>query len=459
MAHIAEHILSNLSQRDRGILISAVNEFEQEAAAPVRVLKPNAGRTATRSLSNWLGDSSRMNQYPGFMEEDCETKGITILTSSYNSEAHVSPPNYNYLHLPNDVFANYVADTEVEVHTPNMTTGHIEAAGGISLWCVYNDVTYVYGEIYENGRVSFLPMSFESCFVYGDLDFSALLFNAILDNASDEARAAALIRRESIQREIFTRMMEDQGNIIITDLRNKIAETSSTIGETEVQLTNARFDANQMGQQLAHLIEDQGTLSTEEINEEWDAIQKHTSVKSFFLGKSSNDQEGETARQCRRREERGESVDRTSELGAYLQLRTELLWIEHPETGRKIPLGEFEISMKFGNNVLSIKNLSNSQGRWDHPHVESNMLCAADYGSTITTLLRERKLSSLTGIVFSILKTLTMTDITAVNNMKLWEEDDDRKRRENDWPAWSSTEVEHPLLLEEADNDSDEDEE
>lgn len=459
MPHFADNIARQLNPRNYEDLQTQVREFEQSVGAPVRVLYPGDGRTVAGMLSGWSGSYANMDNYPGFTEQDRDDKGITIMFGSWNSEVHVGPSYYDNVYLPAEMFEEYTRtrEAEIEVRTPEMTVEQIENAGGIPLVAQRsNGADCIYGELYENGRLVFLRMAVGQYTNWARGNYQALIFNAIMENFSEESREAARIRREEMQRELFTRLMEDQGNLAVIELRKRAADTSSIIGEAEVTLTNARIDAEQIGRQLAYLLDEQGELSREEIQEEWDAIQKHASVASFTMGKGGGS-ELERQRQRRRREERGEPAE-GAQSNAWLKLKTKLLWITHPETGRKVPLGEFEITLDFGNNTLHIKNMTNAQqeGRWDHPHVERGRLCAADYGSTITELLRARKLAGMTGMVFAILKTLTMADVTAVNNMRQWEETDDRVRRENGWPAWQEGEDEHPMITtNEEDNDGD----
>lgn len=448
-------VRGSLNQHNMEDLVNQVTEFEQTIGAPIRVITPGGARTVSRNLTNWSGASGNMESYPGFTEQDRDDKGITILLGSWNSEAHVGEGQYEYLYFDEDMYNVFSRDreTEMEVRTPSVRAEAIEEHGGVPLVShTRNGNESVYGEVYENGRVVFLRITFGQYTNWGTANYQALIFNAIEENFSEEAREAANVRREEMQRELFTRLMEDQGNLAVIELRKKAADVSSIIGESEVTLTNARIDAEQIGKQLAYLLNEQGELSREEIKDEWEAIQKHSSVASFTIGKSGSN--GESDRQRRRREERGEPVG-DALTSAWLKLKTKLLWITHPQTERKVPLGEFEITLDFTNNTLLIKNLTNAQqeGRWDHPHVERGRLCAADYGSTITQLLRQRKLAGMTGMVFSILKTLTIADYTAVNNMRQFEETDDRVRRENGWPAWEADEEEHPMITTQEEDD------
>lgn len=466
MPFIQENITSRLGAQHRTDVINTFTEFEREIGAPVRIMQAGDSRTLSRSLQAWSGESANMKHYlDAFTPEQRDSTGITIHLASWNSEVNDAPGGFRYVYLHEGLYKEWSrarSTVEFEVEAPDFSEDDILAAGGVPLiarnngwdngWEAREDE--IYGEVYE--RVAFLYFNLKQYTDWGRANYQELFLDALIENASEELREAARIRREAEQREVFTRMMEDQGNVQLVELRNKSADIARTRAEAEVTLTNAKIDAEQLALQLHYLIEQQGELSSEEIQSEWDAIRNHASVKTFTLGKSGGDSEELTERERRRRENRGE--DSTGLTSSWLKLQTELLWIEHPRSGRKIPLGEFDIKLNFGVNTLEIKNRTNPQGRWDHPHVENGRLCAADYASTITELLRKRKLAGMTGMVFSILKTLTMDDMTAVNNMKLWEENDDRVRRENGWPDWAEGEGEHPLLAadnagEEADSD------
>lgn len=461
MPFIEPNIASQINARNLTDLQSAVHEFELTIGAPVRVLKPEASRTVTRMVDNWSGQSANMEYYPNFTEQDRDEKGYTILMGSYNADVQGGHEGYRWCYLDQRFYPNWNRNStaaEIEVRLPEINPGLVEQADGIPLSADTErngePITTTYGELYD--RIAFLIFTPYQVTNWGAVDWSALLFDHIIENISPEAKAAADQRRAEVAREAFTRMMEDQGNMAIIELRKKADQISTRRGELEELLVNAKHDQQQIGTQLTYLLDSEGEMTAAEINAEWDAIARHAKVKSFTCGKAAVQSQQVEAPRRRRRSEEGRETG-SELLGGWLKIRTEPLFLIRPDTKRKVPLGEYEITMHFGANSLSIKNVTNAQseGHVDHPHVAGGRLCAADYGTTITELLRKRKLAGMTGMVFNILATLTMSDGTAVGRFRLFEEADDRVRRENGWPAWEDGEDEHPSLQDSQSGESD----
>jgi len=450
---IAEHIRNNLNRVNFNHLKDAGEALEATIGAPVRFLMPEGPRTVDGYTRRWTGNSSSMEHYPGFTEEDRDDKGVTVLFSSYN-EAHEGTARWRYLWVPATAWepAYEAAPFEWELYLPeSMGPETIENMGGIPLNWHTEHGESTYGELHE-GRVMFIAFAAGYPYNWGSWNWEQQ-FQPIVDNASPEARAAAAERMAARNREQFVQIIRDQGNIAITELRQKGAAVTQQIGEHQERLVNLLADKEQLGNQLAQLLASEGELTQEEIDREWELIEQNVNIERVMLGKTGGvlPRENRRQRENREQEEREGLRNPVTQQVGYMKLYTRMLYLQNPETQREMPLGKMEITLDFGTNTLRIKNLTHRmENRWDHPHVSEEGLCDADFRTTITELLRQRQVAPMANMVFNILRVVTLTDPWGHNNLPLWEEADNRWRRENGHPEWSPDEDIHPLKAAEA---------
>ncbi len=423
MSYIGGNIKEYLSRQNKDDLETAVNNLEQTAGVPIRFTMPGQTRRLSTALEPWTGATADMAHYPGHTEEERDTEGITIYCQSHNADAFDSPLwRYQRYTLDSSYWLNWTYDEPavVEFEVPGAATAEaIEAAGGIPL--VATDGEHPYAEIYENGRAVYFRFNPSNFTNTARANWQTLLFDAIIENISPEARAEAQARRRAQVRETFQSLMIDQGNQEREQLRGRIDEMAVRVAEREETLVSERTRYNELNRQLAWFIENEGEMSEEQIQREWDALERHTKIEHFTLGQTGENR--------------------------WLKFTTEFLYLDHPVTGRKIPLGEYDVTLNFGRGYIRVNNKTQKFGGWDHPHIEQGRICAGEFATTLTTLLQERKLAGLSNILFSIFGTLTMNDNVAVNNCSQFIAADDERRRQNNWPAWTEGEAEHPMVL------------
>lgn len=432
-----------------------VQRLEDSFGAPVRVLQPEAKRTVEGHTRAWSGASALMEHYPGYTEQERDEKGLTILFSSYN-EAHMGRSRWLTLRVPVTQYDPPIErgeDLYWEIHRPEITADQVREKGGEPL--VFQSEEYgeqLYGEMYE-GRVMFVHFAVNYVYEWnGNFKWDET-FDMFMQYADPAARAAAQERERQRNRELFTQIVVDQGNAAVLDLRQQGAELTREKGELQERLVNLDADHKQVGEQLHILLTRQAELTDDEVKREWDALERNTQVERFVLGRTTQQRRETVAqRRQRQREERDGLIPPALDANVgYLKLYTKMLYITNPDNGREMPLGKMELVLDFGSNTLRIFNLTHKQENvWDHPHVNRGELCAADFRTTITQLLRQRKIAAMAAMVFNILRVITTEhDDWGRNNILTWEAVDDRWRQANGHPEWTADEEVHPLKAQE----------
>jgi hypothetical protein len=179
--------------------------------------------------------------------------------------------------------------------------------------------------------------------------------------------------------------------------------------------------------QLDILLDQSGEMDSDSIMREWDAIVRHEKVDAFRIDRNHM-----------RSDETGDIVD-----NPRIRISTKDLMIRNPRTDRIMPLGRFDIHLNFGAGNVRFHNRTLILGGHDHPHIRDGQLCAGDFATTLTTLLRQRRLAGLVNMVFQVLGVITPTDDWG-RLVLMWEEHDDDRRRQNGWAPWRQGEAEYP---------------
>jgi hypothetical protein len=426
-------------------LSEVLGEMEAERNAPIRVIFGREGGRALNRIHSWNGESGNVEHYqPGTTSDDLRESGITIISHGYNDALNPTGVRYESISsglLVDEWRRNYNANEyptcKFRVNGPD--EGAIEGAGGIPL--KLDDK--LIGEIYDNGRALFTHFNFTQIDGYGLPNFEPLLLGPLREFASPEAIAAARQRNEERQRQVFARMMQERGDAALVNINQERDQVAGRLGTVQEEMVNLNATRDQLDAQLAYLLAQRGEMEAEAIDREWSAITRNVNVERFTIG-----------------QDQAEVYPRGMQANTWLKVYTKDLWFTNPENNRKMPLGKFEIKMNFGANTLEIHNITNQQQgnnnggvfnanentKWDHPHVREGKLCTAEFATAITQQLRDRQLAGMTNMLFTILRTVTLEDNWGRNNVLLWEQADDRYREQNNWPAWTPDETEHPAL-------------
>lgn len=435
MAWIAPALLGNLNQENQDSLRDAIASFEQEIGAPVRVMEPGDTRIPSRMLGSWNGNSGNMRHYEGFTEEDRDERGISISFYTWNTEQ--GEPRYRMIQFPGDMFTRHgagqggntqrQAEAGVELEWFTNSTEEVETAEGVAL--TFDDNTEPWGALY-GGRALYIGIGVYSVCRWGIPNWDAWLFQPIREAADPAVREEAARRREARSRRMFEELMQDQGNIAVTALRTELNMEYDQFAEAQERIVNLKANIDQRNRQLEILLEQDGELTPEQIEREWTSIHNIAGVRSVMFGQGSN-----------------VMANGNQMANPWMRIDTDDLWLEHPRNGRKLPLGQFSLFLNFGLHTVRINNNTmRMEGQWDHPHVREGKLCVGEYGPTITSLLRQRKLAAMTNMVFRILRGVNLDDRWGRNNIRLWLDHDDEQRRAHDWPAWVQGEETHPML-------------
>lgn len=436
--HIAQYILENISADMQDALVAQGRAFEEETGYPVRMLAPNGeSRTVHGMLQAWSGSSADLDQYvDGVTTDIMRDHGVTILSHSWNNaqSEHRPAPIGNPQEYPLDWLTH---NRERHNRPLNYYTGSVEEIeahdDGVPLFFSGNE-TQPFGSIYD-GRLIFVGWEINSWYQVGTPDFDKLFFDPVREGVDPERRAEAQARRREQARIVFSTVLKEHHSLATNELSEKIGTITQKIGSAEEELVRDRANAADFSRQLDAILANQVTMSDEDIAAEWEKLAEMANVKDFSFSKVPAVNEF------------GEHVEGSAQ--NLMQVNTDLLWLEDPDTGRKLPLGEFRFDLNFDAYSVRMNNKTHKQrGEWDHPHVQNGELCAGDFRSTITSMLMRREIGGMVGLVFNVLRVVTLRDEWGGAHMPFWIDADDELRREKGWPAWSGDEESHPMLAE-----------
>lgn len=456
--YIADRVLNSLRPVSIDSLREAMQRLEDDVGAPVRILQPEDGREVQRNLSSWQGIAGEMGHYPGYTEEDRDERGITILSYAWN--ANLTGNEWRHIQAPLDLIGDNWRPRADQTEPPSFevygsTAPQIESSGGIPMLFDDNPES-CWGAFYEQ-RLLYIHIYVGYIDRWGTPNWDHWFMDMIRESIDPEFRIQVEQRRQERQQSVFQQMMQEHGDHAIQELRERSAELGSTIGSCEQRLANDRSQFQTVGRQLDILLSDEDTMTDTQIGREWDALMRHTKVKTITFGEDRQEDP-----------ETGEVVD-----NPYMRVDSEDLWFTVPEVpdgrepyqggvwdhiGRHMPLGQFTITLNFGSGTTFIRNNTHRMGnRWDHPHVSEGQLCTGEFGRTITQMLQRRQLAPMLNMIFQILSVTTLTDEWGGRNILLWVEHDEELRREHDWPAWQADEEQHPLLVQQEQEDTTDD--
>lgn len=440
-----------------------LGDLEATLGVPIRALHLGQEARDRAGHTTWRGAARELQHYAeGTTEEDFHEKGITIFLSSWNDNNDDRPggvaPGWQYgqFNIDDMVTAGrgrYETGGDPLPHDQQLeyygyTTEQIAQMDCIGV--EENGVHVV--DLWDQGRCVYVSPALFVAANYGYIDWFKYITEPIQQATDPEALARAREAMAERARIAFTAMMEDRGDAAIEEARQKAAQYAIEAAELQEKLVNAHGNREQYARQLMFLLEQEGDLTEEMVTKEWEGITRNVNVERFTAGQN-----------------RAEDAFVQRE-NPWLKVFTKDLFLTNPNTGRKLALGKYEVTMNFGSNTLRIRNLTMPQhggtgfdaararegvGQWDHPHVLNGKLCTAEFATAITQLLRDRKLAQMTNMMFSILGTVTLDDNWGQHNIRLWEEADTNLRAEKGWPAWTADETEHPMeaALREENND------
>lgn len=427
MAFIARNVERNLGTRRHKALQEAANQFEQDMAAPLRITQPGDTREIDRALTTWAGETGQVNYYPGFTEADIYERGVTIFM--YGWEADLTQ-QIRRVTVPGNMWEDGADGYFLEFYTAE--AANITQRGGVPL-TFPDQPDQPWGSVYHNGRVLFIGAPVDMLNNYGRPMWNKWLFDPLREQADPAIREAAAQRREEIARRTFADIMKDQGNVAVETLREQMETQYEEFADAQEIATNLKATLDQNNRQLTLLLKQEGEMTDEQIRAEWDKLGTFPLLDSFTFGKQQAEVPfGEGYKEC-----------------DYMRLRTKEIWLDDPENeGRKLPLGEYTITLNFGlNSVRIINDTRKQEGTWDHPHVRNGKLCVGEFGPTITNLLRQRKIGAMTNMLFRLLRIIrTENDDWGRNALPVWRAADDQLREREGWPAWEPGEATHPLL-------------
>jgi len=458
MPYFDERLSRNFSAVNVRAIEQAATELETARAAPVRVIAGTGDRFSIENHNHWRGyvRSERYYSVP-IADHTFAESGITWYINAY-------PELYIPGHEAEWTYATFAPDEVLEARnargeetescelellrfTDEAMDEFLSAHPEVSWQPIelddINGNTARMGELFDNGRLIFAGFGVQNLNYWGIAKWKELFCDPAVLLGDPNLMREAAERQAEASRQAFIRMMEDRGDATITECRKARDNYAIEVAKAQEAIVIAEGNRNSYDRQLEYLLDqlDGDELTDAMVNEEWEGITRNVNVDHFLAGENRA-----TAENVWGEREGGREVP-----NPYLKVFTKHLWLTNPESGRKLPLGEFEVTMNFGTNQLRIKNLTRRGSReglnWDHPHVRESRLCSAEYTTAITTLLRDRKLANMTNMMFTILGTVTLNDPWGRNNIRIWEQMDDEERQSKGWSPWSADEDEHPLAI------------
>lgn len=188
----------------------------------------------------------------------------------------------------------------------------------------------------------------------------------------EEARQAfADLARERHDGALNELEAQIRGNVeMVTDYRRRMTDTERVLVQQRAQIDAILADA-------------EAPRTQDELLEEWEVIMRNVHVTDINM--------------------RGRTLIVTTD-GLYLPHPT------NPDTIEPALLGEYEIALDFGTNTVKVKNLTNAQGRYDHPHVHGGSFCAGSWGGTVEQLLSQRQCAAAVNFLVEVLQTCNHRD-------------------------------------------------
>ena len=428
MAYIQDNIAGQINRHMMANFRETLDSFEQAVAGPIRVLGPmqgQQGRSLSFCSSPWRAGSQPTSptHHPNWTAEDIAERGFTILFGDFVREfgrnvdvdtVYVEDEWYTqsnrdlenrYLYdVPdlrgrqNDAWRDYVR--EHGEPAMRLSTGY-GGAGEVATMMLVDRTLFIsfpLNGIYQYARRDRADNDNGTFTYHMNWEYAQQF---VIEAMDPEARERAAEARRERDRLWFHEALRDRGNVVIRTLRHEIEDSTLRLIEAQRTVSEETTTLTQRQQYLDTLL-DQGEdeITQERADGELQAILDHAKVERIEV-RNINTTDPATGQRTRTQ---------------CLDVWTVPLDITVPSSGETVYLGKFKITFDFGRSRVTVHNLDNAQddgrgnGRIDHPHVRNGDLCAAEYASTITTLLRRREPASAVNMLIHILGQVTERD-------------------------------------------------
>jgi hypothetical protein len=381
--HFAPHVQTNLEA------------LEQELGRPIRLL--NAGG---RTYANKAWSTAMIRGCTGFTAEQCREEGLTVWS-------------YGSLHQ-----IRYRDDRQTYDGGGGLFTAGIEESGytfydmltmpdSPADWVadpLTTDNGFLFGEVGERVVVWHLPFM-----SYRDTSFDMLLKGPLLKSIDTEFLAGLVERRASHTRDAFVRFAMRVSNEGLEALRREVGSLMTKNSRAIAEAARTKVELRSKQRMLDTLMADEDEVSEPQMLETWGKLLDDPRIENVHF----------------------DSANR-------VVLDTIGLDLTHPTTGQTVYLGKMRwIIAADGSDMCEVHNLDNARGGFDHPHVNMNLPCFGELGSTIFTLIKQGKLYPAVELIFAFLGSINLQDDWARRAAFWFEDPMDSPRRE---PVLTDTE-------------------
>ncbi len=184
-------------------------------------------------------------------------------------------------------------------------------------------------------------------------------------------------RREEANRERFLEIasMRDDGEI--RGIRTRIADHADQLTSAQQMLEQNRQSLREQQELLDAVLarRDSGGLTPEAVEREYEALKRHAHVVGIRWSRPQ-----------------------------VLTIRTDDIELTHPNTGDTTIVGRFSIDFNFETGGVSVHNLTNRRGNWDHPHVSNGDFCQGELAPTIHRLMSRRQIGAAVNMAVAALE-------------------------------------------------------
>jgi len=247
-----------------------------------------------------------------------------------------------------------------------------------------------FGEVTPNHIFLWSPNAFRRS-TRGWVDWSEVLRNFIsqTEGIDTEAwRALAQERREAAIMAAFERVAVHQCSHIIENSLNAMSQAQATVTRREDELQAARSAFERAT--LEHKVARANTMTEE------DALEK---LKLTFENLKQHP-----------------DIDEIRATDSRLTVLTNELQLTDPASGDSCVLGKCEIRVPLVlGNAIVVRNLTNKQGQWDHPHVQEGRPCFGDMSRTFQDMIQKLDIGPLVTMMIVLLKSFNPDDSWGFN--------------------------------------------
>lgn len=361
-------------------LISFLESHPLSNERPIRVIGSMESGNPTAAIE--LAWDEFVDWYDGaWTREQCAATGLTISTYGLISQA---PADYRDVALPTATWwpaqeANsdnyYIYDCmwlPVEQH--NSECLHFDAE--------WDGTTFVLVEAMPGLISTAIPcgaIDYADDFRWSELLEPALA--AQLDPEAYERYRAEFVQR---QRHEFAQFLRERSNSEVNRIRSEIERLTRDL---TVNLNAARSAETQLRnhQQLldaATVLASDGGPSDEDLLVELDALERHADIRSVNLNLANS----------------------------TLGVATGPIELTHPDTGRSVIVGEYDLTFNFLTGEITGFNRTNRHGALDHPHIRDRSFCLGEMTNTVSRLMQQRQVGAAVNLVIASLKTVNPQD-------------------------------------------------